>query len=448
MRTILFMGQSNAIGRADGSLVTGPLVTAWDNSNDRDDLTQLGSSWIAPALGSAPLVAGKPSPAIAAAHYLAQALDEPVRVILVAKGATPIVDWIDQTGTTGPMYARMIAVLQEASVASVDAFLWLQGENDIGALAAYPARFAALLDELQDDGIIGAETPVIAGEISNRVSSAFNTMLRSVAAASSRMAVARIGNYSMIDGDDYHFSGDAIGPIGAKYARAASTLAGPWFTESNMTDPILIEDLPNASPLTRDHVAPVMLNGTAQHVRIDELAAFVHRSSPAWEPISRVTASSAASVTFTDLGDYQALRLTARIKPAIDTSAAMLRVSSDNGASYDAGSTDYAWQVLRAQGTSATATEDPDVDFIVLTLSGAVGSGSGVQSDVVMTGWGSSQQMFALIQSMQVAASGAVATGTVAAVHNQTVALNAFQIMMSSGDIAEGHFVLEGLRAA
>lgn len=226
MKTILVMGQSNAIGRISGPITTGTDVAIWDNTNDIDTLSSVGSAFQSANLSSPPHVNGKPMFATAAAKYLSELINEPVRVIVVAKGSTSIDQWHNGTNA-GAMYARMAAVLAAAGVSSLDAFLWHQGESDIATAGTYAARFAALHGRMISDGYLTASTPVVVGEISNVASVAMNGVIRGLASAS--VGVAKIGQFRVNLSDNWHFDGPSIAPIGLEYAYELSQLPGAWF---------------------------------------------------------------------------------------------------------------------------------------------------------------------------------------------------------------------------
>lgn len=227
MKTILVMGQSNAIGRISGPLTTGSDVTIWNNANDIETLSSLGTAFQAANLSNPPHVGGKPMFATAAAKYLSELINEPVRVISVAKGATSIDQWHNGSNA-GAMYARMVAVLAAAGVSSVDAFLWHQGESDIGTSGTYAARFAALRARMIADGYLTPSTPVVIGEISNVASVSMNGVLNGIAEGSPNVGIARIGQFRVSLTDNWHFDGPSVAQIGLEYAYELAQLPGPW----------------------------------------------------------------------------------------------------------------------------------------------------------------------------------------------------------------------------
>lgn len=91
--------------------------------------------------------------------------------------------------------------------------------------------------------------------------------------------------------------------------------------------------------------------------------------------LATATPSNVASVDFESLIDatYDEYVVAAlNIIPATDSVHFWLRTSTDNGANYDDGASDYHWQGLRS--TNTTANSGAGDDKIVLSVSDEVGS--------------------------------------------------------------------------
>ena len=82
--------------------------------------------------------------------------------------------------------------------------------------------------------------------------------------------------------------------------------------------------------------------------------------STRWETIAITDVTSpVASVNFTNLGAFRSLRLNASIYVTTNATQVLLRTSTNNGSSYDAGATDYFWQWhVAADVTGGTARSD------------------------------------------------------------------------------------------
>lgn len=224
MRTILAMGQSNARGNfAGGAFSMHANVIAWNNQNHRDDLEFLGDAWIAPSLLHPPLGPGNNMMAWAAS-LIAEITDEPVRLILAARGGMSIGNgWIDEAGNPQLQYERTLAILEAAEVSYVDDLLWHQGESDVtsGNAATWPTKFGNLLMRLENDGVITSATPVVIGELGPGAA-ALNPIMAIMSGNDPRISIARLANLPTLD--SIHFSPDIIPLCGRRYVEALARL--------------------------------------------------------------------------------------------------------------------------------------------------------------------------------------------------------------------------------
>lgn len=214
MKTILAMGQSNAVGRAEGGGWNIPSsVTVWNNANDLEDLSSLGTAFVVADRAAAPFVNGKNCPFVHAAKYLAQLTGDSVRLLLVAKGGQSISKW---DGKTSPMYARMAAVLAAAGVTKLDVFLWHQGENDAIAPTGYVSKWQGLLANMVADSLITMTTPIVIGEVSPE-NNAINPVLHSL--VDIRTDIAPLKTIETFD--KVHFNASGVIEAGYLYAKRA-----------------------------------------------------------------------------------------------------------------------------------------------------------------------------------------------------------------------------------
>lgn len=226
-KTILCMGQSNAVGRTGATLITNERVTFWNNENDRTDTVNPGTAWVAGDVAQRPFVGGKGSFLASVGAYLARLKDpdEAVRVILVATGSQSISAWHNGS-SAGAMYSRMQAVLAAAGVAQVDALLWHQGESDEATHATYVTRWNALIARLQLNGHINEHTPIVVGEVRWSQGYNINQRLHEIAAADPRVEIVQMGGYNATD--DVHFDDQFTSIIASGYARELCRIPGPW----------------------------------------------------------------------------------------------------------------------------------------------------------------------------------------------------------------------------
>lgn len=218
---LLASGQSNMVGRGTGgSFDISPLVKVWNNLNDINGTGSLGTAFVTPSLAANPFVGGCNNMAVQAADDIARALNEDVRLIIVADGGQPIEEWYSG-GSAKPMLTRIMLVLAASGVSRIDGFLWHQGEGDGNTpYATYESRFNAILRTIRDAGYISDTTPVVIGETS--VGHAVNATLSQLDASSARIGLAHIANLPTQDGT--HFTGASLVLAGAQYAAVYRAL--------------------------------------------------------------------------------------------------------------------------------------------------------------------------------------------------------------------------------
>jgi hypothetical protein len=217
--TILFSGQSNCVGQGSGGTWDiSPLVKVWNNETNRIDLDGLGNAWVTPNRNDHPFFEGNNNQGVQAANYLARITGQQVRLIIVGRGGESIKQWHNSL-VTGPMYARLLAILDAACVSSVDWFLWNQGSADNGYAAYYAAKWNALIGQMTTDGVISANTPLVVSETAF-LTPEINAALRSIAAADPRCGMAMIGTLGTID--SVHFSGPSLVKAGWESVYALS----------------------------------------------------------------------------------------------------------------------------------------------------------------------------------------------------------------------------------
>ena len=108
--------------------------------------------------------------------------------------------------------------------------------------------------------------------------------------------------------------------------------------------------------------------------------------------IASATASDSASITFTDLSSSYFLYILRfnDLLPATDATTLLFRTSSNNGVSYDAGASDYAWSynLISETGSESGSLDTSDSS---ITLIGVAGSsdemGSGTNERASGTVW-------------------------------------------------------------
>ena len=265
-RTFLCSGQSNAVGRGTGGAWDiSPLVTTWNSRNDILDATaNLGDFFKVAERDTQPFVNGRNNMFVHACDRIARTLNEPVRMILVAKGGKPIAEWYSGGGPK-VMLQRILNVWDETGLTGpVDGFFWHQGESDGNTpYDTYKARFDAITRTLRNQGIMTATTPIIVGEGSASHTD-MNAKMNRLAREDAYIECAPIKDLATSDGT--HFTGAALVNVGYIYASIWLTMIGyvpppPPDPEDPPPDP---EDPPPASNLgsfTLDAGKIVVRNG-------------------------------------------------------------------------------------------------------------------------------------------------------------------------------------------
>jgi hypothetical protein len=164
----------------------------------------------------------------------------------------------------------------------------------------------------------------------------------------------------------------------------------------------------------------------------------------AWELIeTRTVPAAAASVDFINLSAFKMLRLIGWLVSTGGTGGALLaRVSANNGSSYDAGATDYAMQV-------ATVTNTVASNASANTTQIQLGSGSGtgqVTVDIRITKFNQAAITQLLGSTSGSDGASAVFVTQFGGQRANTVAHNAFRLLLNSGTFSGGELMLEGVR--
>jgi hypothetical protein len=175
-------------------------------------------------------------------------------------------------------------------------------------------------------------------------------------------------------------------------------------------------------------------------------------SASAMTLINTVTASSTASVAFTNLTAYKTYKIiiTAAV-PATNATQLLVYFSTDNGATYITGSNTYYYLITdNSGGSGGTLTFTGGLNtFIILTPNGQVNGSSygGLNIEISLPNFGtiSNQQPIYWIGSYNFynVSNQALVLGNGQSQNNALV--NAIKLQYNSGNIASGTFKLYGL---
>lgn len=236
------------------------------------------------------------------------------------------------------------------------------------------------------------------------------------------------GLSSLTAGTIYYLSESAAGAITATEPSGDGEISKPVLVADTTTSGILLT-----------------FRGTA-----------VGTSTGDWELISSATASGSATISFTDLSSTYASYciVITDLEPATDDVALILRTSTNNGASYDNGASDYAWvglDCITSANTSFGDTADSEIEFMrdnggSNALGNATNEGT---SGRIFIHDPSAAKYTRIEGSFEFTnAVGAPGWCRVSGHRISTTAVDAVQLLMNSGNMDVGEFRLYGLKDA
>ena len=171
-----------------------------------------------------------------------------------------------------------------------------------------------------------------------------------------------------------------------------------------------------------------------------------------WEVIESGSVSNAATLDITDLIiAYRAYRLVFDdLLPASDAVNFNLRTDANNGASFEAGASDYSYSLIHfATGGAVSGTAANTSTAIVLFVN--IGSGAGEEASGIITifnpmGTGSKTQIKSEGTYLNDSGNATIVNG--GGGRATAEANNAFQLLFSAGNISTMNYTLYGLRAS
>ena len=165
--------------------------------------------------------------------------------------------------------------------------------------------------------------------------------------------------------------------------------------------------------------------------------------------VSTATASTSTTIDFTLPSGYNSFEVKViSLIPSTDNVAMWIRVSTDGGATFAAGASDYVYQRNIQNGTTAApALSSPDTKIII--LGGNIGNGSGRYFNSIIKIFDPSNASINKNISVDFYAfrsDSVYSIGFVNGVYKFNTAINAIRILMNSGNIASGTFELWGYK--
>ena len=137
-----------------------------------------------------------------------------------------------------------------------------------------------------------------------------------------------------------------------------------------------------------------------------------------------------------------------KIVPATDDSELYLRTSTNGGANYDAGASDYAWGYIFAGAASHGTAANTSGSYI--RASNALGNAAGETASIRMVLYNPSntQYTFTMIDEPRNNSSSQLISSKRYGCRKSAADVDAIQFLMSAGNITSGKFKLYGLKAS
>jgi hypothetical protein len=169
-----------------------------------------------------------------------------------------------------------------------------------------------------------------------------------------------------------------------------------------------------------------------------------------WVKISSAVASNDSTIDFTGLNStYAAYKLIIdAATPSTDGVAAWIRTSTDGGATYDNGASDYAWGYYFLQLGVGTGNANDGGDSQI-RIAGQIGNGATEDLSMEILIFNPSGSKFSKVSF---SGNGTDSGGTHTDLQGSGLrlsadAIDAFRFLFSSGNVASGSFTLYGLRS-
>ena len=230
--------------------------------------------------------------------------------------------------------------------------------------------------------------------------------------------------------------------------EANDVLVGTYEARNNGTNVIILNpELPSAS----ETVAGLIELATAAEIATGtDTGRAVTPANQAYTLIATATASASSDITFTDLNSTYAKYIVELIDvtTTTDNTSIWLRVSEDNGSSYDSGATDYKYggRSIDSSGVLATINGNGDAK---INMANELGSGTNEKISGTIEIYNPSASTFThAIYSMSNIDTTETAIHTRGSGYRRLAsAVDAIQIILSSGNIASGTIKLYGVKA-
>lgn len=166
----------------------------------------------------------------------------------------------------------------------------------------------------------------------------------------------------------------------------------------------------------------------------------------AWELIGTASPSGVLSADFIGLSSYRHLRMTFKITPVTDNVNAFIRTDDNNGASFDDGASDYGYVVMYSGGSSVTVASSTAGTAATFAVGVGNDTDEFISGVITISEWNQAARSSLNAQTIWRSQGGTFISGTAGMQRLSASAQNAIQIRFSSGNIASGFIMLEGVR--
>jgi len=204
---------------------------------------------------------------------------------------------------------------------------------------------------------------------------------------------------------------------------------------------------PAAANITGD--SDVSISNGANSITVN-----MSESAGALVKISTATASSSASISFTDLSSTYFMYIIrfSDVQPATDSTFLAMRTSTNNGSSYDSGASDYVWAMnyINQAGSENGENDTADSWIRIIGDNGIndMGTGTNEKGSGVIYLYNPSAAKYTFINSEAFFFNEDLENTNVyvGGFRASAADVDAVQLLMSSGNIASGSFVLYGVK--
>ncbi|MND21612.1 hypothetical protein D3C87_626150 [compost metagenome] len=210
----------------------------------------------------------------------------------------------------------------------------------------------------------------------------------------------------------------------------AATLGADWHVTVTADGGDVTVD-PNLSETINGVPTLTIPSGSSAMIVCDGATFFTVMNPQGWEviPGGHVVASGVATVNFTNLGGYRRLWIVGRITPS-GGGTVSFRTSTNNGASYDSGVSDYTHQYIQGSGASVAAAR-------ASASSGAISpnASTALLFSTIIEAFNDAIGCSATTTT-QLLSGGTVLLETTTAVRTQATARNALQLLTNAATFA------------